>query len=510
MARTMSARLILHPGKPDERVIELHPGATTIGRTADSDVCLPHRSLSRLHARISVDGPSVVLEDMQSRNGTFVDGVRVTRRELGRAHWIKCGDVLFSFVGEPLRPSTSPPPAPTTVRDVGLDPARRPLADLLAQTDRDRLQVLLRVSELLSSPASLDDLLARVLDLAFRILDADRGALLLRGPTGELDARITRVREGVPAPAGPVYSRQIVRWSLDRGVAALFSDARHDPRVGGGSVLAQSVGASMCAPLTPRDHPPIGALYVDTVGRPRRFDSDDLDLMTAFANQAAIAIHHGMLGARLAEEAMVRNDLLRFFPPNAVDAVVGRGGRLDPYETEATVLFCDISGYTELSAELAPSELLELLNAYLPVVADVVFCHEGTLEKYIGDAVLAIWGAPIAHADDPERAVRAAVDMQRAVAALAADLGRPLSVHIGIDTGRVAAGNVGSSRYLQFATIGEATSLASRICTAAAPGEILVGEATARRLRDVDLEPLAPVSVKGRAAPLALFRVAWK
>jgi adenylate cyclase len=486
------ARLILHPGKPDERVIELVPGMQTIGRTAQSDICVPHPSLSRLHARLSTAGPAVVIEDLQSRNGTFVDGVRIERRELGRAHYIKCGDVLFSFVGEQPSPSSVPPPTPTTIFEIGRE----------LDTSAERLKVLLRVSEVLSSPAPLDAVLGRVLELAFEILDVDRGAVVLTGPAGQLEARAAR---------GAGWSKHIVRYVIDRGVAAIFADPRGDPRLAdSGSIVRQSIAASMCAPLCPRDRPAIGALYVDNVTRHRSFGAADLELLVSFANQAAIAVDHAMLSKRLAEEAQLKNDLLRFFPPTAIDAVLRRGGRVEPYETEATVLFCDISGFTELSAELEPRELLELLNAYLPVVADIVFRHEGTLEKYIGDAVLAVWGAPLAHPDDVERAVRAAVDMQHAVAELGRSRGRPLAVHIGINTGRVAAGNIGTNRYLQFATIGEATNLASRICGVAGAGEILVDERSAARLAGFPLEGLPPVSVKGKGEPLRLCRVLWR
>lgn len=529
------ARLILNPGKPDEQVYQLGTGAHTIGRTKGNDVFILHKSLSRHHARLTLaEGQDALIEDLGSKNGTFVDGMRIERRELRRAHYVKCGDLVFSFVpdGAHSEPPPAPgllggPSAPTLVYDLTNDPGRQSLGQLLAgrtalgtalnlrsasTTDRarDKLQILLKVSELLSSPAAIDEVLSRVLELAFEILDVHRGSVLLL-EDGEPVPRVHRARPGVEEDRA--FSSQIVRYVLAHGVAALFADAKSDPRIdAGASIMQQSICASMCAPLKARDKL-LGAIYVDNLTRADRFNEEDLEFLSAFANQAAVAIDNAMLSSKLADEAVARNTLLRFFPPTAIDAIMKKGASLDAIQTEATALFCDISGYTELSARMTPHEVLALLNEYFPVMADIVFAHEGTLEKYIGDALLAVWGAPFARPDDPERAVRAAIDMQRAILPLnqRLSLPLPLAIHVGINSGVVAAGNIGSSRYLQYATIGDATNVASRVCGAAGAGEIVIDERTARRLGSdaPPLHALDPVPVKGKAEPLSLLRVAW-
>jgi adenylate cyclase len=129
---------------------------------------------------------------------------------------------------------------------------------------------------------------------------------------------------------------------------------------------------------------------------------------------------------------------------------------------------------------------------------------------------MAVWGAPFAGADDVDHAVLAAVEMQRGLADLNAgwaQAGRPaIRIHVGINTGRVAAGNIGSDRYLQYATIGDATNVASRVCGVAAPGQIVITEATRSRLRKNTwpLKALPAVSVKGKEEPLLLHVVAWE
>ena len=536
--------MILNPGKPDERVFELKPGANSIGRTKANDIFVLHKSLSRQHARVSFAEGKWTVEDLGSKNGTFVDGVRVHGRELKNAHYIKCGDVVFSFVTRADAASGLPVALPTLMCDVQADPSRKPLTELLvhrggedvqgtalnlrASTPADRaqekLQILLKVSELLSSPRSIDDLLATIVDLAFQIMDVDRGTVVMQDASGELVARVTRNRRGESSATAP-FSRQIVGYAMAEGKGALFANAQSDARLQGvGSILQQSICSSMCAPLKPPgDRPPFGALYVDNVTRPNGFAQEDLEFLTAFANQAAVAVDNATLSARLAEEAVARTTLLRFFPRKAIDSIMASGGVLESIDTEATALFCDIAGYTALSATLPPREIIQLLNAYFPIMADIVFQEEGTLEKYIGDALLAVWGAPIRTDNDSLHAVSAAVAMQRSMEALnqrwrqgraerGLDPGPRLEIHIGINSGPVAAGNIGTEHYLQYATIGDATNVASRICGVAQDGEIVIDDGTFLKLPPgrFQCEALPPTHVKGKTEALLLHRVDWR
>ncbi len=477
-------------------------------------------------------GGVAIIEDLGSKNGTFVDGVRVDRRELRGPCFIRCGDVVLAFEPGLDRPAVPLTEAPTLVFDASSSPQRMPLGELLEKS-RDpgmtalqlrgrgteerakaRLSILLEVSELLCAPAAIDEVLAKILDLAFEILEIDRATLLLcEGEGSAPEPRVWRVRQAEAEPKA-VYSRQIVSYVMDQGVAALFSDTRSDPRLSEGeSIVQQSICASMCAPLKARERL-LGALYVDHRTRTAPFAAEDLEFLAAFANQAAIAIDNARLSIELAEEAVAKNSLLRFFPPTQVAAIMQGRGALEVIETEATVLFSDISGYTELTSQMRPRDAIELLNAYFPVMADIVFRHEGTLEKYIGDALLAVWGAPLSHEDDAERAVRAAMEMQRSVRELNAQLRlpAPLRIHVGINSGVVAAGNIGTSRYLQYATIGDATNMANRICGVASAGEIVIDERTVAHLPMgiFELEPLGPVAVKGKSEALELSRVAWR
>lgn len=220
----------------------------------------------------------------------------------------------------------------------------------------------------------------------------------------------------------------------------------------------------------------------------------------------------GML--RMHAQNVANERLSRFFAPEIADRITHEPEvAAQAVESRVTVLFSDISGFTALSSTLTPKQVMGLLNDYFPSMVDIVFRHGGTLEKFIGDAVLAIWGAPFSHADDADRAVTAAIEMQQAVGPLNARLAAlghpPIAIHIGLASGPVAAGYVGTEQYIQYAVIGDTTNVASRVCSVAAAGEILITESTRALLESsrLHLEALPPVAVKGKIEPLVLYRV---
>jgi adenylate cyclase len=530
-------RLIVNPGQRDERVHEIGVGSKTIGRGRESDIRVPNKSLSRQHARIVVDtSGTITIADTGSKNGTFIDGQRVEGpRALSDGQQFCCGDVLFL-----LSTSEYSVPAPETmVREISAESSHVLSHDLLDEARKrkqsgfgrpklpksaeGRLQVLLDVARLLSSPESIDKQLVKILDLVFSILDVDRVAILMIDEsTGDFGPPVVESRRSeLLSGAAQAYSKHILNYVRERSVAALFSDASIDPRLeNADSIHMTSVRSSMCAPLRSQERV-MGVLYVDNLTIPAVFSGEDLELLSAFAAQAAIAIENSRLYQRLQQEAVARNNLLRFFPPTTIAQLMETPSlTAQAIETEVTALFCDISGFTSMAASMHPRDVVALLNRYFPIVTEIVFQHEGTLEKYIGDALLAVWGAPFRRVDDARRAVHAAVQMQQAIAALsdellssrhsAADL--PLHIHIGLNTGPVAAGNVGSQHYLQYATIGDATNLASRICNVAKAGEIALGVPTLERLGgriDWPIEGPEFHAVKGRDEPLPVYKLRW-
>jgi adenylate cyclase len=258
----------------------------------------------------------------------------------------------------------------------------------------------------------------------------------------------------------------------------------------------------------------LGLLYVDNLTAANTFTDEDLQFLVAFSGLAAIGIKNSRYAEQIRREALVRSNFERYFAPNVAadiaqqDAAIRVGGERRPI----TVVFSDIRGFTAMAESMGPDAIAQLLSEYFTEMVDVIFEHGGTLDKFIGDAIMALWGAPIAHPGDPDRALVAALAMQEAIAALNQrweSESRPeIGVGIGINHGDVFAGNIGSHRRLEYTVIGDAVNVAARLCREAGPGEILVSEALLHAVRShVDYEYLPELALKGKSQVVQVYRV---
>ncbi|MBE9128808.1 MULTISPECIES: adenylate/guanylate cyclase domain-containing protein [unclassified Coleofasciculus] len=529
--------LICQSNTPDEISYELSLGINTIGREENNSIVVSHGYLSRYHSKIVITPDRVILTDLNSLNGTFVNELKVDHCELQDGDLIRFGNVVFDFIETLQPPQQESLNDETTqlsiIKQVSPEQTRIEIQDLLhpEMTERsvlklrqqdahqrriDKLQILLEVSKQLSSPEDPDRILQKLLDLLLEITHIDRAAILMVNQrTRKLEQKAVKWRTGIQAEAR-FYSKRIVNFVRYHGNAILTDDACLDKLFEDSvSILKQGIHAAMCVPLKPGQDV-IGILYVDNLSMADVYSDEDLEFLTCLANQAAIAIENARLYKKMQAEAVMRDKLERFFP-EAVSRKLREEGYLETVDTEVTALFADISSFTQMSSIMEPRQVVEMLNEYFQVmVEEIVFPYEGTLEKYIGDALLAVWGAPYQKDNDVDRAVHAAIEMQWAVRRLNQEWVKrkqqPIKIHIGLSTGKVAAGNIGSARLIQYATIGDTTNVSSRICSVANAGEILIAKSTFDKLgnRNLPIEKLSPVRVKGKSKPLQLYRVLWE
>lgn len=453
-----------------------------LGSAADCDLKLPHAH--HHHALLELGAHGLTLTDLGSEGGTFVNGRRVVRARLKEGDTLRLGTVEF----EPL-------PAETT-RTFRVNPIETPSAELPITSGA---RGLLELSVALGRPSTLADKLDQILDYSLRLGQFDRAAAWVIDPENPSEILYQRHREAPGHPAA-VISKTILRQVMD-GDAVIVSDAGADLRVRDAmSVKLQNIRTCVALPLRTTQRI-WGMLYLDCLHPQPVAESEDQEFLAGFASLAAVAIENGWLATKSQKEALLKERLSRFFPPTTVDSILEQpDGRLKGAVMPVTILFCDIRNYTGISFAQPPEKVAAWLDDYFSRIVPLVFANEGTLEKYIGDAMLAIWGAPTAlsPADQALLSCRAASQIHKAVAEFETawpDLA--CQVGIGIHHGPAFVGTIGHESYLQYAALGSTTNLAARLCSAAGPGETILSRYLA------DLLPASEFSHAPRPAVYA-------
>jgi len=526
-----------------EQAIDLQPGrVVVVGRAVTSDVPIYDPTISRKHAELRLTDDGVHVTDAGSSNGTFLNGARIAEAIAGEDDVITFGKVAFR-----VKVVTAPAPRPQVVASLPFELGGKPgggtivrqlpvkhsggvpaivvdrpsgtshlkvTAPTLEERREKKLSLLLEISKELSKQQELDRLLDKVVDFTFQIMNVDRvSILLLEDQTGELVPRVSKGKTG-SAAASKHVPQSIARKAVEERVAILSDNAAADERFKGKSILIQSVRSAMCTPLMGTDQQVLGILYVDNLTATHSFADEDLEFLIAFGSLAAVGIENSRRSERLRREALVLSNFQRYFSPNIAQVIAQQqdAGRLPSEKRPVVIFFSDIRGFTPMSETMSPEGIATLLTDYFTEMVEIVFEHGGTLDKFIGDAIMALWGAPIAHEDDADRAMQCALDQLTALESLNAkwkEAGRPeLGVGIGINFGEVFAGNIGSDRRLEYTVIGDAVNTANRLCRTAGPNEILISEPFHERLkRPPPVEALDPIQVKGKSQKVPVYRV---
>jgi len=342
---------------------------------------------------------------------------------------------------------------------------------------------------------------------------AERTFLLLRDSADQaVTARVMRARDGSTPEAS--LSRTIITKVMRERIAMLADDARYDSRLdGAGSIQAMvNIRSFMCAPLWNRNEV-IGVLYTDNP-KQKRFTAEDLDVFAALANYAAVAIEQARIGEQLQKETQKRERLQRYHSPAVVNKILGGSSAIDAefeaQERDVTVMFIDLVGFTSRSEQMTPLEVAKMLNYFFSQMAEQIFEFDGTLDKFIGDAILAIFGAPLAQKDHADRPIQAALAMRESLAEMNKDWpGNPLRMRIALNSGVALTGDIGSPRRREFTVLGDVVNSCSRIeSTVCKPDQIVCSRATLDRAKgSYDTKSLGTVSLRGRQAELEVFEI---
>ncbi len=519
------AKLIVISGE-ERQEFEL-AAFNTIGRHPDNTIQILDRIISKEHAQIqrAADG-RYLLRDLRSLNGTFMRGERVADHYLTDGDEFTMGSTRIVFADKPKaddvlqRVTIAPGLTESHIRgriqaDTGdFMPERQIPDEKNLRRDYERLRIGHELARAVGSELDLDKLLPKILDKAFELVGADRGViLLLDDKTHELVPRFVKTRSGKSDP-NIVLSKTVMAEVVNNKAAVLSSDATMDARFSGAhSIIMQGIRSTMTLPLLHASEL-LGIMHLDSLFTSNAFTEKDLQICTGMAAQAAISIQNARLASRIEKEAQTRAQISRLIPPSVVEQVlkgelvIEKGGRV----TEVTMLFSDIRGFTTMSDGRPPQEIVNTLNEYFEVMVDILFKYSGTLDKFVGDEIIGLFGAPISLEDAPFKAVSCGIAMFQALEEFnrtrASENQPPLRIGIGINTGNVITGSIGSTRALQYTAIGDAMNVASRLVNVASSGEIIISEDTYKHIAGrVEATQLPPVKVKGKAEELKVYRV---
>ncbi|HTJ81873.1 MAG TPA: adenylate/guanylate cyclase domain-containing protein [Polyangiaceae bacterium] len=381
------------------------------------------------------------------------------------------------------------------------------------RADYERLRLSQELSHAIGVERDTTKLLDKVLASVLKFITADRAVIFLRNDAGELQLCASKRRDGTNAPI--TVSSTILAHVCKERAAVLTHDAAMDFAASKGkSMILNRISSAIVAPMLQHDNEVLGVLWLDSETL-ARFQAKDLELIQTVANQAARFIEINILGKKVEAEAVSRERLSRLLSPNIAERVIS--GQLEVKQggqrvEECTVFNSDIRGFTRMSESTPPEALVDMLNDYFELMVELVFKYDGTLDKFMGDGIMALWGAPVQTPDDPIRAVECALEMEQSLGEfnrnrLERDL-QPLAVGIGIHTGPLVAGYIGSSKALSYTVIGDSANTSARLCSVALSGQIIVSENTLVRLKNkFDVEELQPAKVKGKEKPLRIYNV---
>ncbi len=589
------AKLIL-TSPEGQQTVTLAP-RNSLGRHPDSSIQILDKIVSKEHCRICLEGDTWVLEDLDSLNGTFLNGNRVAgKHPLSHGDEFSLGATRARFdldvnaaalSGDTAVAAVSPPPLSPPRSGLGLQPqgaralaprtaafsatarglenfepappARGPALGggpsaghtLLAASppavevnqqgreigtqiaaqeqgfrpfqelqnnptqiaaDYERLRLSHELSREICLERDLTSLLNKILASMFRFVRADRGVIFLVGDNGQLEPGASLRRDGSEAAIS--VSSTIMNHVMRERASVLTHDAAMDfAGSKGRSMILNRISSAIVAPLM-HEEDILGVLWLDSETL-ARFEQRDLEMVTSIAAQAAMFIEINILGRKVEQEIVNRERFSRLLSPNVAEKVLSgemviqKGGTL---VSECTVFNSDIRGFTHMSDGAAPEPLVEMLNDYFELMVETLFKYEGTLDKFMGDGIMALWGAPVVTKDDAVRSVECALEQMEVLRAFNARRrlrqAPALEIGIGIHTGPVVAGYIGSSKALSYTVIGDTANTSARLCGAAGPGEILVSKSTIEQLGSrFEYQELPPLQLKGKEKPFRCYAI---
>lgn len=495
-------------GNP-ETIVTVDQSELVIGRLPECGITLQMSQISRYHARLKYVDDTWFVEDLGSTNGTYLNQFRLTTPQA-----VKNGDVIRLGRAALIVMLSKTNRAPSHFRQTqtghqgDIKTILRNAEELKEQwiqgeegnnhqpqtaTAIARLKELVDIAQRLSSAESIEAIFDLIRRVIFQELpNIERLALLTdTHGTGHLELLSAAARDfpdDHPIIRNSAWiSKSVCQKVFLEKVALKSVDAQSDQRFAGeDSILVKGIRGVLAVPLWDKTQV-VGVLYGDAhlkLEDSELMADDDLSFFSTIGNLVAASVQRWLLSRQLQEQAQIRQKLERYHSPAVVQQLISVGalenGRLPPKEAEISILFADIVGFTSMSEELTPSEIADLLNVFFEEMLQSVFDQGGTLDKFIGDCIMAFFGAPEPQWDHAERAIAAAVGMLNRLDQLNLQKvwSRPIQLRVAVNSGKAFVGDVGSSQRVDYTVLGATVNLASRIESICPPGECVISDPT--------------------------------
>jgi adenylate cyclase len=364
----------------------------------------------------------------------------------------------------------------------------------------DRVETLNRVVKVVNSVRDLDSVLEVLMDHLIELFGAERGFIMLvDNESGALEFRTARnfTRQALFDSEFQV-SRSIVFRCFSNGEALLTSNAQDDDRFGDAvSIREFGLRSVICAPLL-SENGPVGVLYADNRARLGAFEADDLSFLESFAGQAAAVLSRARLQA---ERDRVRDLFSRYVAEPVVEQILARpDAALTAHRKRVTVMFSDLRGFSRISEQITPTELLQFLNGHFEATTEIIHQHGGTLLSFMGDGLLAVFGAPLELEQQEARSIAAAREMVKNAAR------RQLRIGVGLATGEAVLGDLGTTRRREYTVLGDVVNTAARLeKLTKEKGESILCDEETYRCGGFRGESLGHAILDGKQTPVRIF-----
>lgn len=495
----------------------LNKDIVTAGKLRVNDLQLNDRTVSRNHCKFIKSEDTYKLVDCNSTNGTYVNGYRITEKILNPNDNIAIGRTILKYI------SVSEEQKYYDVDDQKISMVVPLLEDFKVEKDKEGiteelnfLTALTKLGKNLIASTGLEDSFDKVGELIFEILKPKRVFIFFYNTNQQdLDLKYSRSDKGGKVEKVNI-SKTIAMKAIGEKVAILSSNTRDDARFEGAkSVILYGITSAISIPIWTKNSI-YGLIYVDTTQLEQMFTQKDLEILSTIANFTGLSIEGINNLEKLDREKKLRSRLERYHSPAVVSKIMERSddatlGLMDYKESEASVLFMDIVGFTPKVENMNPVETGMFLNNFFTEMTDIIFKYNGTLDKYIGDAIMAVFGVPFPVKNHTELAILAALDMQKKAKELnlSTNKNKKIQIRIGINSGKLISGDFGSPKRFDYTVLGNTVNIASRLeSTIAKPDEIVISEASRNLTKDLfQFEFLGAKKLQGISKEIKTYQV---